>query len=299
MNSHASFHPVFFPQPRFIGMKHKSERSVTDGPPIATISGWEDGQQFTRALSKLDRWELQAADILTVHIEDVNIQLAQDPHSPHLGGYVWLSSMVLCSYLQNLALHHRRDRHEPVKVDDKATWIELGSGVGLMGIMLAKLGVQRVVMTDIEELVDTMTTNVTLNGMICKDLDGREIGTSPPTGKEEGQVVVAPLFWGDKEAIMKTKDRYKPDYILACDCIYSEASAIDLVETMALLCTPTTIIVCMSEVRNQAAQDAFIREAKRLFDVELVPTVKWHGKVAKHIAFDETLNLYRLKIKLL
>lgn len=276
-------------------MKNKAERSVAEGPPIATISGWEDGQQFTRSLQKLDRWELQAADVLTVHIGDINIQLGQDPHSPHLGGYVWLSSMVLCSYLQNLALHHRRDRHEPVKVDDKSTWIELGSGVGLMGIMLAKLGVQRVVMTDIEELVDTMKSNVSLNDMVCKDLDGRII--AQPSSKEEGEIVVAPLFWGDKEAIHKTKDRYKPDYILACDCIYSEASAIDLVETMALLCTPSTIIVCMSEVRNQAAQDAFIREAEGLFHVELVPTVKWHGKVAKHIAFDETLNLYRLRLR--
>src|ERR1700733_12948812 len=127
-------------------MKQKGVRLVTDGPPIATISGWEDGQQFTRALNKLDRWELQAADLLTVHIGDVDIELAQDPHSPPLGGYVCLSSMVLCFYLQNLAHHHRRDPHEPVKVDDKSTWIELGSGVGLMGIMLAKLGVQRVVM---------------------------------------------------------------------------------------------------------------------------------------------------------
>lgn len=276
-------------------MKNKAGRVVSEGPAIATIRGWEDGQKFTRDLQKLDRWELQAADELTVHVGDVDIVLAQDPHSPHLGGYVWLSSMVLCSYLQSLSQNHRKDKHEPVKVGDKATWIELGSGVGLMGIMLAKLGVKRVVMTDIEELVRTMQVNVDLNGMICKDLDGREIFEHK--SDVDGEVIVAPLFWGDKQAISKTKELYSPDYILACDCIYSEASAIDLVETMALLCTPTTIIVCMSEVRNQAAQNAFIREAERLFDVELVPTVKWHGKVAKHIAFDETLNLYRLRIK--
>lgn len=258
-------------------------------PPIATISGWEDGVPFTRSVTRLDRWELQNADTLTVHLGTLDVRLAQDPHSPHLGGYVWVSSFALCSYFQNLAEEQHSgsggsrdgdsDTRDPVRLDTSSTWIELGSGVGLMGIVLARLGVGRTIMTDIPELVPQMRANIEAN------MDSSSAGT----------VVAEPLVWGDIPAAERLARESPPDHILAVDCIYSEASARGLVETMDTLAHPRTRVLCMSEVRNQAAQDVFMEEARGLFEVVLMPTEAWHGRVAKHIKFDETLNFYVLR----
>ncbi|RUS18790.1 hypothetical protein BC937DRAFT_88331 [Endogone sp. FLAS-F59071] len=82
---------------------------------------------------RLDRWELQNADTLTVHLGTLDVRLAQDPYSSHLGGYVWVSSFALCSYFQSPEEEERNgrdgdsDTRDSVRLDASSTWIELGS----------------------------------------------------------------------------------------------------------------------------------------------------------------------------
>ncbi|KAG1406694.1 hypothetical protein G6F60_002733 [Rhizopus arrhizus] len=230
------------------------KKLAEEEPAIATIEGWEDGQPFRRDIHKLDRWALQSADTLTIHIGPHDIVLVQDPHSNYLGGYIWLSSIVVCSYLERLST--KRDRHSLIKLDHSKRWVELGSGVGLIGIMLHKLGIEEVMMTDIGELINTLEKNVEANKIAVKSLSGRRKNET-----NENTIVVEPLLWNNKQEMDYIKSAGDIDYILACDCIYSEASAIDLVETMDYLSNENTTILCISEVRNQAAQDKFVQEA--------------------------------------
>ncbi|KAI7902777.1 putative methyltransferase-domain-containing protein [Cokeromyces recurvatus] len=269
----------------------KEKRIIEDEPPIATIEGWEDGQPFKRGIHKLDRWALQSADTLTIHIGPHDIVLVQDPHSNYLGGYIWLTSIVFCSYLERLS-SKRDKRHSWINVlDHGKRWVELGSGVGLIGIMLHKLGIEDVTITDIGELVEQMEKNVEANGIHVKSLTGRR-----KNEYEDGTIIVDPLLWNNQEEMDSIKNAGKEiDYIVACDCIYSEASAIDLVKTMEYLSNENTTIICISEVRNQAAQDKFMLEAQARFQVELLPAIQWQKKVNHQVDFDETLNLYRLR----
>ncbi|CAO3633269.1 unnamed protein product [Cunninghamella echinulata] len=228
---------------------------------------------------------IEEKPIATVEGEH-DIILVQDPHSNYLGGYVWLSSIVFCSYLDALhAIAHKKrgDCHE---------WIHLImiKRVGLLGLMLHRLGVEHIIMTDIEELVPTLEKNVEANNILVHSITGRR--ENQTTDATKG-ITIEPLLWNDDEAIQHIKSDGKIDYILACDCIYSEASAMDLVATMDKLADPETVIVCLSELRNQAAQDKFMEEAKKIFIVELIPPLQWQKKVT-NVAFDETLNLYRL-----
>jgi predicted nicotinamide N-methyase len=266
----------------------KDKRIIDEEPPIATIEGWEDGQPFKRGLHKLDRWELQSADRLTIHIGEHNIVLVQDPHSNYLGGYIWLTSIVFCSYLERLCL--KRDRHGLINLDHRKRWVELGSGVGLIGIMLHKLGIEDVVITDIQELVVPMEKNVQANDIRVKSISGRK-----KNDYQDNVIVVDPLLWDNQQDMDSIKAAGDIDYIVACDCIYSEASAMDLVNTMDYLATKNTTIICISEVRNQQAQDKFILEAKSRFQVELLPAIQWQKKVNHQVDFDETLNLYLLR----
>jgi predicted nicotinamide N-methyase len=180
-------------------------------------------------------------------------------------------------------------------LDHGKLWVELGSGVGLIGLMLHKLGIENIVVTDIVDLVPTMEKNVEANGVLVQSLSGRrknekslEDCSSMPTA-----VVVEPLLWNDDVAIGHIQSAGPIDYIVPCDCIYSEASAVDLVLTMDKLAGPETTIICLSEVRNQAAQDIFLEQAKVYFYVDLIPSSQWQAKVTD-LAFDGTLNLYRL-----
>ncbi|OBZ90657.1 Protein-lysine methyltransferase METTL21D [Choanephora cucurbitarum] len=268
----------------------KDKRITEDEPPIATIEGWEDGQPFKRGIHKLDRWALQSADTLTIHIGENDITLVQDPHSNYLGGYIWLTSIVFCSYLERLSL--KRDRHSWISLDHRKRWVELGSGVGLIGIMLRKLGIEDVVITDIGELVETMERNVEANGLHVRSISGRK-----KNEHEEDTITVEPLLWNSKQEMDIVRSGEKEiDYIVACDCIYSETSALDLVDTMEYLASDKTTIICISEVRNQAAQDKFMAEAESRFQVELLPAIQWQKKLNSHqIEFEETLNLYRLR----
>ncbi|CAO3653312.1 unnamed protein product [Mucor hiemalis] len=269
-------------------MRKEDKRIVDEEPPIATIEGWEDGQPFKRGVHKLDRWALQSADTLTIHIGPHDVTLVQDPHSNYLGGYIWLTSIVFCSYLERLS--SKRDRHGWISLDRNKRWVELGSGVGLIGIMLHKLGIEDVVITDIRELVETMERNVEANDINVRSISGRR-----KNEKDDNFIVVDPLLWGDEEEMDSIKAGGDIDYIVACDCIYSEASAMDLVNTMDCLSSENTTIICISEVRNQAAQDKFMSEAQSRFQVELLPAMQWKKKVNHQVEFDETLNLYRLR----
>ncbi|ORZ19610.1 hypothetical protein BCR42DRAFT_348262 [Absidia repens] len=249
--------------------------SISEHKHIATVSGWEDGKHYERPVTKLDRWELQSADKLVIHMDGHDIVLVQDPHSNHLGGYIWLSSIVFCSYLVSLhnGMHKGRGhRHEWIHMDHSKRWVELGSGVGLIGLMLHRLGVENVIVTDIEELLPIIEKNVEANDVLVQSISGRrsneksmELCASMPTA-----VVVEPLLWNDDDAIHHVKSAGPIDYIVACDCIYSEASAVDLVLTMDKLAGPDTTIICLSEVRNQAAQDTFMEQAKSLFTYTVV-----------------------------
>ncbi|KAI8140725.1 putative methyltransferase-domain-containing protein [Fennellomyces sp. T-0311] len=271
-----------------MGRKDKGQDSDdTDQPAIATIEGWEDGEPYTRPVTKLDRWELQSADRLTFHFATTEVVLVQDPHSNHLGGYIWLTAIVFCTYLESLTT--KRKRHDWIQMDRSKRWVELGSGVGLIGIMLAKLGIEEVVITDIPELVDIMERNVEANELRVRSLSGRRKNDA----EHDHAVVVEPLLWNDTEAIAHIQSAGAIDYLVACDCIYSEASAVDLVLTMDALATDQTSVICVSEVRNQAAQEKFMAQAQELFTVEEVAPHAWQDKASK-VAFNETLKMYKM-----
>lgn len=91
------------------------------------------------------------------------------------------------------------------------------------------------------------------------------------------------------------------DVITMCDCIYSEASAIALVDTIHALCernlqagAPPPAIHCLSEVRNASAQEMFVEVAEgRGFNVRLVAVDEWHPRVPEECRSDH-MNLYLL-----
>ena len=99
-----------------------------------------------------------------------------------------------------LRLLHYCNAH-PEKLSG-ARVLELGAGLGLLGVSASQLGATRVVLTDLHGALPTLRTNVLANSI-------------------EGVAQVAELEWGDVSACLEETF----DLILAADCVYDELLA--------------------------------------------------------------------------
>ncbi len=107
------------------------------------IEGWEDGQLVRGHLDAPCREQTQAADILTVELPGgQSVSIKQNPtalkgSNIRVGACVWDGALVMAAYLASW----------PAGSFQGMRCVELGAGVGLVGLVLAKLGAT-VTMTD-------------------------------------------------------------------------------------------------------------------------------------------------------
>eukprot|EP01112_Ceratiomyxa_fruticulosa_P022764 TRINITY_DN844_c0_g2_i1.p1 TRINITY_DN844_c0_g2~~TRINITY_DN844_c0_g2_i1.p1 ORF type:complete len:203 (-),score=37.58 TRINITY_DN844_c0_g2_i1:74-682(-) len=181
------------------------------------------------------------ATTLVVKVAGKEIHLKQNPHSRFIGSYIWDASFVMSKYLET---------RPPEEIVGKK-FIEVGSGLGLVGIVVGLLNGD-ITLTDIPDVIDLLKHNVKQN-----------LGD---TGK------VMELTWGDPKSdiVIETLKSPPPDFILAADCIYSEAPIQDLAHTLFKLSGPSTIVLVCSELRNKDAMETFLKTADLYFNREMV-----------------------------
>lgn len=141
------------------------------------------------------------------------------------GGKIWPAAQVLGAYLTG-----RRDELSR-RWKDK-TVVELGSGTGLVGFVVAKMRLGATTwITDQDAMLSLMAENLSLNS----DMD--------PCYVDE-------LNWGEPIPSLESKETPpippKPDVLLLADCVYLETAFQPLVDTMVELSTSDTEIL----VRN-------------------------------------------------
>jgi hypothetical protein len=166
------------------------------------------------------------------------------------GGDLWGASVGLARWLlQN-----------PESVRGK-TVLELGSGLGLLGVAAAKAGASRVVLTDQPAQMKLLNKNIVLN----ED----EI-------KSAGCVAVecAPLMWGDDDALRDLLSGldYTVDVVLAADVGYDWNLHSPLMSSLQSLCFPATMLdaevaTAVSQPEIQGATSVLIAEEKRWSDI--------------------------------
>ncbi|GLC74386.1 hypothetical protein PLESTF_001507500 [Pleodorina starrii] len=172
-----------------------------------TIKGWEDGERYERQVERTDRWVLHTADELTLTVgEDKSVTIRQQPKAINatrmgVGACVWEGELFLAAYLASLPIY----RYMGARV------VELGSGPGLVGILLAKMGA-KVHITDIEKVLPLIEVNIQSNG----------VGLKQRRGASEGFAVSEELEWGKEgyEAVVARLASEPVDWVLAADCCY-------------------------------------------------------------------------------
>ena len=174
--------------------------------------------------------------------------------------------------------------------------LELGAGGGLVGLAVARgCEIQNTILaTDQAEMVPLMEHNIGLNelqdhvrALVLNWYDfpaefaaisrntrgfGSEDGLSAAVGSPHDGAE----FWSDVssfshrgEALPRTVADFKPDVILAADCVYFEPAFPLLLATLTellALCPAATIYFCFKKRRRADMQ--FLKKARRTFLVE-------------------------------
>ncbi|KAI8607934.1 hypothetical protein BC830DRAFT_1174858 [Chytriomyces sp. MP71] len=141
----------------------------------------------------------------------------------------WPAALALLAFLQS---HHGYGGGESLAVHGKCV-LELGCGVGLVGIACARLGAARVVLTDVAETVlATVERNCNINGIPVEreeDLTEKDVvelveGAKDPHLDQDvsPMAVVASLDWGSisQATLQATVFRLRADLIVASDVVY-------------------------------------------------------------------------------
>lgn len=158
------------------------------------------------------------------------------------GGKIWPAAEVLGAYI---AAHYSDPASSPWNGN---TIVELGSGTGLVGFLVAKLGLHgtQVYVTDQIPMLSLMQENQDLN-----DLPASHEGSNA----NATTVQVEELNWGEPiPAIIPSK----PDVLLLADCVYLESAFEPLVQTMTELSTKDTEILFCYQKRRKADKRFFI-----------------------------------------
>jgi aspartate/methionine/tyrosine aminotransferase len=182
-----------------------------------------------------------------------------------LGSRVWDGSAVLAQYFDQCAAEEKSTTEASslgfaVQIRG-AHALELGSGTGLAGVALAKVGAKEVILTDKQALVPLLQHNASINGV--------------------GECVQScELFWGEDlsadtfpgplaEAVARGPGGL--DFIFGADLTYDFDDLPVLVSTIVSVLRPFPNAVCLIAYGlERAATPEFLRQAAERFDVQVL-----------------------------
>ena len=221
---------------------------------------WEDGVKKEIDLSKediTDRWTLHSAVELRVTLGDEVILLEQKPHAVNagrlgVGAVMWEGELLLAAFLASQPTHRYIGQR----------CIELGSGPGLAGILLAKLGA-KVLVSDIKKVLPLIERNLELNQVAVGQRRGAASGTAEAIELEWG----APGY----RDVVSSLASEQLDWILAADCCYIDnegksPSTRHFIWTCHRLSnSPSTRCLVSFELRSNLIKETFLEEGRKAF----------------------------------
>ena len=174
------------------------------------------------------------------------LDVAQSPHQllqPGVtGSVVWDGGVMLCRCLEHW-VDGNLLRLRGARV------IDLGSGTGLVGIAAAALG-----------------ANAVLTNQACMLRLLRENAARNTEEPLPGVVTVAELDWDDPQHSAAHREP-TPLVVMAADCVFNEAIVPALLQTMAALAGPETLLLISLELRSDETHQVFLSLALAGFRV--------------------------------
>lgn len=186
-------------------------------------------------------------------------------HCTGIGGKLWDSCLVMTRYL---ALNR--------ELIEKKSVVELGSGLGLVGIFCAMLGAN-VTLTDIDEVVPLLQYNIALNFPLSTSSSSTDKSVVPSA---------ATHFWGTSTANLPVPH---PDVLVLSDVVYDPEGYVPLVTSLDALATERTEILMAHRSRNPMEHQFFDLLGEK-FTYELID---WASCFAAHDKIGEDDDVKR------
>ncbi|KAJ3157230.1 hypothetical protein HDU89_002642 [Geranomyces variabilis] len=160
------------------------------------------------------------------------------------GATVWDSALCLAKYIE------KRAKREPT-IFQNARVLEIGSGTGLVGLVVAALGAgtsASVTLTDTPNALLLLKHNV---NHLAKMLEAQ--------GHARPALSSAPLIWGSERdtADLKSSHPQLPTHVLLSDCLYVPSLYPALLKTLDTVCGPETLVWIAYEKRDFPAEMEF------------------------------------------
>lgn len=189
--------------------------------------------------------DIKHLPILHYTFKSRTYSLRQSQDSSETGSTLWLSSQILAEYL---VLHHTKHRRRK----DSSKCLELGSGIGLLALIVRDcLGIT-IVASDLPTICQTI-----LKHNIAENTDfGSDI-----------EIQIKELDWCKiSEHHNDIEDGY--DMILMSDVIYAPSLLRGLLDTLVRYCTSKTTVYLAQEVRVPKLMETFLLMARTKFKVQ-------------------------------
>lgn len=224
-----------------------------------------------------------------------SLHLNQQNNTQNHGTTVWDSAKLLAFYLFDLFKQPTFIKQNNDNVfypkQSKKMCLELGSGCGLGGLLMASLGFNTV-LTDLPDVLDQVlisncetAMNDILTWWYHLHHTNSDIITRPNI-----QVKSLDWFHLNNEIIVKY------DYILASDCIYEIELVIPLLKCIEFYSNTNTIIYIAMERRDDKVVNEFIDKARQVgFDAKMI--LKKLIQNHQNLVCNEDVEIWKLKLK--
>ncbi|KAG1686879.1 hypothetical protein DVH05_005877 [Phytophthora capsici] len=221
-------------------------------------------------------------------VEKVSLTAVQDrdmcagtPAFPSHGHCVWDAALLLADYLQTKAQQPTAGMFQGKKV------VELGAGVGLVGMTLAVFGAQ-VTLTDQEYALPLLGKNVAIN--FVGDSNSATIAASVPTVEE--------CQWGEPFKAGGTLSTWKKntDVVVFSDVLYHASAFLLLIKMLHELVSPATQVYFSFETRDATIEATFLQELGKTFVIEEVSHQE-NNQVFAKFEYPDELFIYYARLK--
>jgi predicted nicotinamide N-methyase len=196
------------------------------------------------------------------------------------GGWCWDAAFILAEYF--LALTKSQN-------DLSSQILELGSGTGLCGILVARcMPSAQVIISDLPNLLPLMQRNIQRNyceSYICepflREYQTNKYGRQKPEFPQSQNVRAMVLDWEDTLLLQEQGNTF--DVILGADVVASLYDPVALARTIHKLCNASSVVYISFKERLSEIHRKFEMEMKRIFDEMeiIVPRIrdKVDGKI--------------------